>query len=161
MKIYQELDTQAIALVQAATTPFKTIEAYNEQYQNTTKDDAKGYPALYLELLEPINWVQSGNQLQMATVRTRLHVVHFTLKTEKTGIHELAQTAFEVFNQKALFIAPDKQLTTEWVRVASSLPKRYRQLKVLTIDFEFNLIDRSGMQLWNQANVGFVIQTEQ
>lgn len=161
MKIYKELDEQVIALAQAAGTPFKTIEAYNEQYQNTTKDDPKGYPALYFELLEPINWIQSGNQYQHAPVRGRLHVVHFSLKTEKTGIHDLSQIAFTAFNQKALFTTPDNQITTEWVRVASSLPKRYRQLKVLTIDFEFNLMDRSGMQLWNQASVTFNIPTGQ
>lgn len=161
MKIYNDFDEAAVNLVLGASSSFKTIEPYNEQYQNTEKDDPKGYPALYIELLEPITWRQAGNAYQTADVRTRLHVVHFSLKTDKQGIHAHGQEAFELFNQKKLFDTDGNEMTTEWVRVGSSLPKRYRQLKVLTIDFEFGLFDRSGVFNWGQANVTFNIPTGQ
>ena len=123
MKFYQELDDVMVAAASLAAG-FKTVEPYNQQYQNTEKDDPKGYPACYMEALDPINWEQAGMQFLNATMRARAHIVVNTLKTTKDGINEAGQRIFEALNQKQLWIDPTTQLTTEWVLVASSLPKR-------------------------------------
>jgi len=146
MKVYQDWDDSTSVSASQLAGIFKTIEPYNEQYQNTTKDDAKGYPALYFELLEPINWTQAGNGYQTARVRSKMHVVSHSLSRTKQSIHSISQNVLENFSNKRLFIdSTEIQLTTEWVRVASSLPKRFNNLRVVIIDFEFDLIDTSLM----------------
>lgn len=142
MKVYSDLDEAMENLL--TTTSAKTVEPFNDQYRNTETEHAKAYPAAYFELLEPISWNQAGNQYQQATMRARIHCVVFDIKTTKQKIHEFGQEIFEKLHQVKLYAA-HKELTSEWVRSGSSLPKRYKNLKVLTIDFEFEGFDYSTL----------------
>lgn len=145
MKIYQLFD-ESLSAVLSEITEFKTIEPYNQQYQNTEKEDAKAYPAVYYELLEPVNWEALLEGLQVASVQARVHVVEFSVKREKESLHDLAQAVFKKLNGSPLYHS-GAQLTCELARVSSSVPKRYRQVKVLTIDFKFLLVDVSNIEI--------------
>lgn len=142
MKIYEELDCALGALLDQSSA--KTVAPFNGQYRNTENDTAKAYPANYYELLEPISFTQSGNQYQQAQVRARIHCVVYDLIDSKEKINKFAQETFELLNQKRLYYADKSELTTPLVRVASSLPKRYKNLKVIMIDVEFEAFDLSS-----------------
>ncbi len=143
MKIYDELDS-AMEILFGSTTA-KTVEPYNDQYRNTETDHAKAYPAVYFEMLEPINWTQGGNQFQQAKMQARLHVVVYDLTTTKTKLNAFSQEVFLKAHQVVLADADGNQLTSEWVRIRSSLQKRYKNLKVMQIDFEFEGFDYSTL----------------
>lgn len=156
MKVYDELDA-AIKAKLLLITEFKTAEEYNDQYRNTEKDDAKDYPASYFEFLEPINWDDAGEGWQHAPVTVRIHVVSFTLRRDKVKLHTLGQKVFKAFHKSTLFGTGGYHLTSKMTRVASSVPKRYKQLKVMTIDFSFEAYDNSGMEDLGTQLVGFTI----
>ena len=144
MKVYTELDT-AIGAKLGEITALDTIEPYNQQYENTQTEDAKDYPAAYFELMEPVNWEEAGNKWQTAKIRARVHVVVFTVQRTKNKIHALGQEVFERLNGCSLIDTAGNNLTGEWTRISSSIPKRYKQLKVIKIDFEFQAFDNTAM----------------
>jgi len=143
MTIYSELDRALEAkLLQSSAA---TVEPFNDQYRNTEKDVAKAYPATYFELIEPINYSQAGNDYQQATIRARVHCVVYDLKDTKAKIHAFAQEIFMFLKGQKLYYQDNSELTSPLVRVSSTLPKRYKNLKVLTIDFEFEAFDMSTL----------------
>lgn len=144
MKVYSELD-KAIGAKLGDVPALKTIEPYNQQYENTQTEDAKDYPAAYFELLEPVNWEDAGYKLQTAKVRARVHLVVFTVRRTKDKILNLGQDVLELMSGASLLDSEGSNLTGEWSRVSSSIPKRYKGLKVIKIDFEFQAFDNSTM----------------
>lgn len=143
MKFYQELDDAVI--LHLDSTEARTKEPFNDQYENTDTDHAKAYPAVYFELLEPVQWNQAGNQYQTAKVRGQLHCVVYDIKDSKVKIQEFAQQIFLQFHNVKLYDIEQRELTSEWVRVGSSKPKRYGNLKVIQIEFEFEGFDYSTL----------------
>ena len=156
MNVYSELDS-AIKTKLQEITEVKTVEEYNDQYRNTQSEDAKEYPAVYFELLEPVNWEDAGNDWQHARIRARMHVVVFDISRTKEKIHALAQLVFLKMDGVTLLGTGGYHLTSKWKRSASSLPKRYKQLKVLLIDFEFEAFDSSSMPVLGSQLIGFTI----
>lgn len=157
MKVYQELDTQIKAALGAIPT-LKTKEEYNDQYRNTESDDAKQYPAAYFELIEPMKWNTAGEGWRHATVQCRIHVVAFDIKRDKGSIHTLGQQVLEKMNGTTLMSTGNiYHLTSEWNNIDSSVPKRYKQLKVIILDFEFEAFDPSCMPNFTQQPVTFTI----
>jgi hypothetical protein len=156
MNVYSELDLATNAKLQEITS-VKHVEEYNGQYLNTETEDAKLYPAVYHELLEPIIWNEEGNDWQSAKIRTRIHVVVFDLKRTKADLHTVGQDVFLKMEGVTLLGTGGYHLTSKWNRVASTLPKRYKQLKVLTIDFEYQAFDSTSMQAMETEQVGFTI----
>lgn len=156
MNVYSELDT-AIQAKLVELTSLKKVEPYNNQYQNTEKDDPKPYPAVYYELLEPVNWQDAGNDWQTAQIRARMHVVVFDVKRTKNDIHAIGQEVFVKMENVTLLGTGGYILTSKWTRVSSSLQKRYKQLKVITIDFEFEIFDSSSIAVLGTQQVGFTV----
>ncbi len=155
MKLYDELEG---AMQEALEATAATVEYYNDQYRNTDKDHAKRYPAVYFELLEPVQFTQSGTQYQQARMRARLHCVVFDLKNNKTAIHDFSQDVFIAMHQRRLKDPENRDLTTEWVRVASTMPERHGNLKVMYIDFEFEAFDYYTLPTNLESAPNFTIQ---
>jgi len=143
MNIYNELDTALAAVLQ--TTSAKTVQPYNEQYKSTDTDHARSYPATYYELLDPISFSQAGNQYQQARVRMRMHCVVYDITEGKSKVTTFAQEVFLKLHQIKLYDADQRELTSELVRIGSDLPKRYKNLKVIIIDFECEAFDYSTL----------------
>lgn len=162
MTVYDSFDTACeLHIMGSLPSVFGTIEPYNEQDRNTDKEDPKKYPAIYYELLEPINWRTHGDLYQSAKVRMRLHVVEKTLKTPKSRLHAKAQQVFFAFQGAALLLEDTTIVMNNLTRVASTLPKRYRMIQKMEIDFEGELFDLSGMRQFGNSTTtpGFTITT--
>lgn len=157
MKVYQQLDDVTKTAI-SEIAELKTVEAYNDQYRNLENEDPKLYPAAYFELLEPLYWEQGLNNWQHAKVRMRIHVVVFDVKRTKVDLHDISQKVFVRLNG-ASFTDPTNtyNLTSAWNRVASSVPKRYKQVKVLTIDFEFEAFDASSVPTLGTQTVNITV----
>lgn len=143
MKIYEELDTALKALL--STTSAKTVEEFNDQYHHTETDNAKSYPAIYFEVMDPMTFTQAGNQYQQATTKLRMHCVVYDLLASKTKCVDFAQEVFKKLHQIKLYDASNTELSSELCRVNGSMPKRYKNLKVILIDFECEVFDYSTL----------------
>jgi hypothetical protein len=160
MIVYERLDVATKQHIEQLSSTFKTVEPFNDQYTNTENEDAKLYPACYFELMEPVNWKQYLNNWQSATVRMRFHVVVFDIKRTKTDLHSASQLLFQLTQNATIPELDGSQLTGEFMRVASTVPKRYKQLKVITMDFEFELYDKSAIPNFQQvSNTAFTVET--
>jgi len=141
-----------------AISSVKQVDWFNGQYNNMDDEKATKYPAVYVEFLDPINWVQSGNKFQHASVGIRLHCVLFDLLDSPLRTLTFSQAIYENINSKSLYDTNDFQLTTEMVRTATTFPKRYNQLKVVKMDFNCEVFDVTGMPIVEEVtNLGFII----
>lgn len=134
----------------------KSVDWFNQQYQNTEKDNAEPYPAVYVEFSDPTNWKTAGQKMQSATMRVELHVVVHDLKTVPNSCLELMQTVFKKLYHHVVFDG-DNQITTELDRDFTELPKRFKNLKVAKIGFMFECFDISGMDETVLTTTGFNI----
>lgn len=152
-EIYKALQSQlnGVASIQK-------VDWYNEQYQNTEDERATRYPAVYIEFLDPVNWVQNGRRWQHATIGIKLHLVVFDLLDSPLRALEFGQLVFEQLNNAVLTDANSGQLTTELVRESTTFPKRYNQLKIIELTWQCEAFDSSGMQKVESTQVSnFII----
>lgn len=159
MKLDTEIDTALEAVL--ITTTAKTVEPFNDQYTNTQTEHAKAYPAVYPEVMDPVTYSQGGNAYQQARMRVRFHCVVHDIKTTKAAINTFAQEVFMKLHQLKLYDTVGRELTSEMVRIVSNKPKRYSNLKVLTIDFEFEAYDYSTLPTNLSGPVNFNIVVPQ
>lgn len=138
----------------------KKIDWFNDQYNNMEDEKATRYPAVYVEINDPIQWQQSGDRFQHGTATLRLHVVLYDITDSPVRCLEFAQKVFEKINSNSLYDDENFQWTTELVRQATTFPKRYNQLKVAQMDFVCEVFDVTNMPLRVSADdVGFIVQT--
>ena len=136
----------------------KTVDWYNQQYENTEEDYARLYPAVYIEIADPSNWSDAGNKMQHGTVSIRLHVVDFNLKDDPVEVMQLDQKIFLKLHGNPLFDINGNQVATCLTRKTTDLVKRYNQLKIMRPVYVSEVFDISAMDQYAQANiVGFVI----
>lgn len=137
----------------------KSVDWYNEQYQNTDKEHVEAYPAVYIEILDPVNWIPAGEQMQHGTMNVKLHVVVDSLLLSPEPVMDLSQLVFLKINDSA-FNHEEHQITGRWIRTATDMPKRYRKLKVMKTTFEAEVYDLTAMgELEPLENVIFNIPT--
>lgn len=122
----------------------KSVDWYNEQYMHTESEQVEAYPAVYIEIMDPVNWITAGDKMQHATVSVRLHVVMDTLSVSPEPVMDLTQTIFLQINDKA-FDENAVEITSRWIRIATDFPKRYRKLKVMKVVFEAEVYDFVAM----------------
>lgn len=150
MEIYNTLYT-AIKNRLQTVNEIKSIDWYNQQYQNTDKEHVETYPAVYIEFLDPVNFKNGGEKWQHATVSFRLHCVVHDLTTSPTASLAIAQKATISLHGVDLYrtinnpTPVEEQLTTKLVRTAGTLPKRFKNLKVSLADFNCEAFDSSLM----------------
>lgn len=132
----------------------KSIDWYNEQYQNTEKDFAEPYPAVYIEFLDPTTWQTAGQKMQQATMRMMLHVVVHDLKPVPNSCLNLSQEVFKKLFHTVVFDGVN-QITTEMDRNFTELPKRFKNLKVAKIGFVFEVFDITGMDEYISTTTEF------
>jgi len=139
----------------------KTIDWYNEQYQNTEKDFPRNFKAVYIEVVDPVEFKEAGNKLQLATIRVRLHIVLFSLKDTPVDSLQFTQTVAGILNGKDLFTQMGEatvQLTTKLVRNRAAMPKRYKNQKVTNLEMICEAYDQSLMDTPEfVSNLGFVV----
>ena len=157
--MYTILKEQTGTEIGIGVSEVKKFDWYNQQYQNTKDQKPINYPAVYFEILDPQNWESGSNGLQVANMRVKLHIVVFDLNDEPNAVMTLTQKVYQYFNGKSLFIIDSNtQLTSKWSRVQTEFIKRYNQLKVMTITFNFSYFDSSDEPLLvNAAPVNFII----
>lgn len=157
--MYIELKDLLAELIQTNVPAVKSIDWYNNQYQNTEKKKAEPYPAVYIEVLDPQRWESGSDGLQVADMRITLHIVVFDLKDLPNAVLELAQSIYLGINNKALYRNSDnKQFSTPLSRVGSEFVKQYHQLKVMKLTFRFGYFDESNYPVLQSVNnVGFKI----
>lgn len=138
----------------------KKIDWFNDQYNNMEDEKATRYPAVYIEINDPIQWRQSGDRFQHGTVTLRLHIVLYDINDSPVRCLEFAQKVFEQVNSKSLYDEDNFQWTTELVRQATTFPKRYNQLKVAQMDFVCEVFDVTNVPVRTDAGeVQFIVQT--
>lgn len=144
---------------QLATLPaIKSIDWYNEQYLNTEKDEVELYPAVYIEIVDPVDWGTAGDLMQHGKMRVKLHVVVDTLKPTPEPLMNLVQEVFLLINDQA-FNNGSVAITSRWNRISTSLVKRYRKLKVMTVTFDAEVYDTTAMAAYVPVpNVTFTIE---
>lgn len=143
MKIYKDIDTALTAALNAFSTA-KTKEPYNEQYQNTTTEQAAPYPALYWEILEPLNWTDGSNGYLQAGVRLRIHCVVYDITTSRDRLFDFSEAVFQKLSLSIL-TAGGMDLSSNLTLVNTSLPKRYGNLKVMTHDYACEIFNLSSL----------------
>lgn len=135
----------------------KSVDWFNEQYLNTDKDEVEPYPAIYIEIVDPVEWGTAGDKMQHGKMRVKLHVVIDTLKPTPEPLMLLTQDVFLLINDQA-FNNGDAEITSRWQRINSSVVKRYRKLKVMTTTFEAEVYDFTPMdELTPAENITFNI----
>lgn len=144
-QVYDALEAIITGIQSNGSNAFKKFDWYNEQYQNTEQEKATRYPVVYLEIIDPINWNQLGNDVQCANMRAMLHVIHYDVKDSPLELMDLSQLVYSALNRKCLWLPNNDQLSTSMVRYYTELPKRYSQLKVSKIGFEFEVYDYSNI----------------
>lgn len=150
MEIYNTLYT-ALKTKLEAIPALKSIDWYNAQYQNTEKEFAEPYPAVYIEFIDPVNFNTGGEKWQHATLRFRAHVVVHDLTTSPLGTLQIAQLVTQMLHGVDLYRTIDnpdpteEQITTKLVRVSGTMPKRFKNLKVSLVDFNCEALDSSLM----------------
>lgn len=143
MKIYNDLyNLVKLEIDNSGLFPnFKTYDWFNEQYTNTEKEEAEGYPAIYFEVQDDVIWNQLDNTCQTADLFIRMHVVINTLDDHPVDLNNAAQDVFRMLQGKALFDIRGRQITTELVRSRTKLPKAFKALKVAIVQFETHVFD--------------------
>lgn len=135
----------------------RRIDWFNDQYKNTEDEKATRYPAIYIEMLDPVEWKQSGRKFQTGRLSIRLHCVVYDIKDSPDRTIDFCQKVFEHINSKGLYDNTDFQLTTELVRSTTTFPKRYNQLKVVLMDFDCECFDVSNMPVGTAVSPEFII----
>jgi hypothetical protein len=149
MTIYKRLKDAIEAKLQASTA--NKIDWYNEQYTNMEAEKATQYPAVYIEMLDPVQWKESGRNYQHGDVVARMHCVVNDVREEPDRAINFAQRVFLSLNGEVLTSA-GQQISTELTRTSSNFPKRYGKLKVVLIDFRFEAHDLSAMPVLEDAS---------
>lgn len=152
----------AAVKAQIETNPnVKTVDWYNEQYQNTEKENPRAYPAVYIEFIDPIEFTDASNKMQHTSAKILLHCVTNYLTDSPEAALNFSQWIAGTLNGKDLFTTIGEtpaQLTTKLVRQNVSMPKRYKNLKVVKIQFICEAYDQSLMDQPEFAeNIGFVV----
>lgn len=148
--MYIEIKEAIKTLINASVPTIKSVEFFNEQYTNTEKQKAEAYPALYIEILDPINWVQMGDGVQAGTMKIQLHTVVVNLSDFPDAVLELEQLVFLALQQNYFKYQDGKEMTSEIIRVSNTLPKKYKTMKVSKSTFEFEFYDHSAAALNTQ-----------
>src|SRR5690606_30816116 len=99
------------------------------QYRNFEDNKAIPRQAVFVEILDPIEWDQMTPG-QSGDVRVRLHCMLYDVKESPVPAMEYTQKIFLALQRKDMMDADGKQLTTEMLRSQSEMPKRYDQVKV-------------------------------
>lgn len=137
----------------------KLIDWYNEQYQNYDSEKAIPRKAVFIEILDPINW-EEMTPGQSGQVRFRLHCAVFDVKDSPLVALNLTQKVFTALQRKTLLDKDGNQITTELIRSESSMPKRYDQMKVTLTTFVTQLYDASGIDETVDVNVDFNVDVD-
>ncbi len=143
-------------LIEDRLTSFKKVDWFNNQYERYEDLKATALPACYIEFPSDIDWQQVGNNVQYAEVDIVLHLVVFDVKDAPVSILNIASDTFKELNTQTLWDETE-QLSTELVRVKSSLTTNYDQLKVVKMTFRTNIADISGAKETAPVNATFVI----
>jgi len=122
--------------------PVKTIDYWNNQFDQTEKAKAVKYPAAYVEFENPINWTDAGNQVQQADTVIYIHLGVMDLSDKPTKIMELAQGAFKAIQGKTL-TEGSIHISGKLTRNHTSL-NSYEQIKEMVIGFKCTLYDYSN-----------------
>jgi hypothetical protein len=144
--IYSKVKTAIEALL-TPVAQIKSIDWFNDQYNNTEKEDAEPYPAVYIELQNPLTWMQAGNNMQTADATITLHVVVNSLKSEPDALFTIAALVESAIQGKWLADGQD-QLSTEIIRTVTEPKVRARNLKVYKTSFKTHLFDNTFMDVY-------------
>jgi|SRR5690554_761660 len=153
MIIYNTLYT-AIKQQLNGIQSIKLIDWYNDQYRNYESEKAIPRRAVFVEILDPVNWDQLTPG-QSGEVRVRLHCVIYDVKDSPVPALEFTQEVYEALQRKDMMDVNGHQITTEMLRSESNMPKRYDQVKVTQVTFRAHLYDGSGIEEGTQVNVDF------
>lgn len=137
--IYQKLYNAIEAILQTVGS-VKTVDWFNDQYTNTEEENAKGYPAAYIDLTTPTGWSDASQGMQVGDMYITIHVVEFSLREKPAVVLPIANAVYKALHRKPLFDGSD-QLTTDLVRSGTELVRRSTNLKVFKIEFNTHVFD--------------------
>lgn len=122
----------------------KTVDWFNNQYNRYEELKAVALPAIYIEFQQPMFWSTAADGLQTADTEIKLHLVLFDVADSPEVNLNLASDLNKIMHR---FILMDgaEQLSTELVRIQSSLKTNYDQLKVIELTYATELYDCSTM----------------
>jgi hypothetical protein len=155
MKIYELFETALLERLNSVTT-IQTKEWYNQQYERATVEKPFPRPAVYFELA-PLVWKQLGNKVQSATAKLTLHHVVENYIDSPTEAFTLAQATYQSLTHEALITPDNTPITSPLVRTDSELIDRYTMLKVVKVQYEFELYDYSIVDPTTPVSPGFTI----
>lgn len=142
-----------------AVQSIKEIDWYNQQYQNFNSEKAIPRRAVYVEMLDPVNWDQMTPG-QSGSVNITLHCVVYDVKDSPVKALEFAQEVWKALQRKDLFDEDNQQVTTELIRSSTNMPKRYDQVKVMQVTFVTHVYDGSGIEDTQDVNVNFNVNVD-
>lgn len=126
------------------------IDWYNNQYRNFENEKATPRAAVFVEIIDPVNWNQMTPG-QSGTVQVKLHCVLYDVKDSPVPSLEFTQEVMKALQRKDMMDDQDEQLTTEMIRSQSNMPKRYNQVKVTHVTFTAELYDNTLMDPTQQV----------
>lgn len=134
----------------SGSTTIKTVEDYNNQYQNQEINNVAKYPAVYVES-NNVYWDQNSNMCytlaqppQTGRATIRLHVVHHTLKKHgREAKNELFDLVDHVTSlaHRLMAVDNDNGNYTTLMRVGEQYISPNKQLNIAIITFETKLND--------------------
>lgn len=157
MEVYNKFE---IALLEWLNyvSDVQTKAWYNQQYENTDEEKAIVYPAVFFEL-GPLRWKQLGDKQQSATARLTLHHVINDYDDSPNNLFDLVQKVYNQLTHVGLNQLDQNPLTSEFVRTDSELVTRFKMLKVMKVDYTFELYDYSIVTPTTAVNATFQINS--
>jgi len=125
---------EVYAKLESCLPQIKTVELYNSQPDNTDKEEAKFYPAVYLEMSD-IDWVTKGLGIQQGEISLTVYVVTENYKTDDRTFLTTVDEVYSCLNglQSCSFTALE--------RVSERQDTDHDQLSIWEIDFRSTLYD--------------------
>jgi hypothetical protein len=155
MKIYQLFETALMDRLNSVTQ-INTIAWYNQQYERADQEKAFPRPAVFFELA-PLVWTQLGNKVQSATATLTLHHVVENYADSPSEAFTLAQATYQSLTHEALIDSTNTPISSPLVRTDSELIDRFNMLKVVKVQYQFELYDYSIIDPTIPVNANFII----
>jgi hypothetical protein len=133
------------------STLIKTVDDFNDQYNNAKDFNIVEYPVCYVEA-DAVEWNRNQNNFrndfqkepQTGTATIRVHLVYKTLKgynkEEKAYFYYLGNHVVSLL-QRLRCVRTDGGTYTTLLRISDEYPEPIKQLRVVIYEFEAELAD--------------------
>ncbi len=133
------------------------IDWFNKQYDSNFNDDAaEGFPACYIEFVNPILWTEESEDVEYADARIIFHLLTHNLGDEPNDCMTISKAFKNHLKGKNKLVFP-YPLLGEFSFVSSAYVPN-GNLKIMKLTFSTVLFDQSPNQYTEETNASYEIE---